>query len=382
MLHSGVVRRYFCLMGLIGGFLGATTALSLAESADKDALQILTGFGAYKISQSEAFFKPYTSETGTKINAESRKGMLKRLRKWKEKSAPKADVVNLSAYEAETACSEGLLSSFGADDISPAPRGISLNRDFLGNSLMDCAVPTVAWSSLMAIKPGKFDKAKPRGWADFFNVKKFKGKRSLQKSARFTMEMAAMASGAKERDVYKRLGTIAGQKRAFAQLDKIKDSVLWWEDAAQSVENLRDDEVVMGSAYNGRLFNAIVGDGLNVQLVWQGQIYDYDYWGVPLNASKRAEAVAFVKYATAPTRLAAQSGWMPYGPMRLSSLAHVGEHKVGKMKMSPFIPTSRAHLKRALKFSETFWRSEEGKALEQRFADWADGDLVWPDGKE
>ena len=380
MFGSGQFKLRSQIGVIFGGVLSASCLIFAASAfAEGETLKIYTSSGAYKLSQTEAFFKPYEETTGTKIMAEAQGGALKLLKKWKDGSEPEADVLNLSSFEAEQACNQGLLSAFSAQDIAPAPNGIKVDRDFMENSLMDCAVPNVAWSALLVVKPRKFPNKKPRGWADFFNAKDFPGKRSLRKSARHTMEMALLSAGVNRKDIYENLASIEGQKKAFAKLDGLKEQIVWWESGAEAIDHLKSDEVCMGVAYNGRLFNAIIGDGLDVQLVWQEQIYDFDYWAVPLNAKHQEQAKDFVKFATAPERLASQASWMPYGPMRASSLQFIKEHAIGKMHMGPYIPTSRAHFKTALKFNEGWWQSEEGRVLEARFQDWLSGSLTWPE---
>jgi len=360
-------------------FVGGINTVTYADLGAN--LKIFTGSGAYKISQTEAFFKPFEKQTGTKIEVRSGPNPLELLKNWNKDIKAKGDVINLTSYEAQEACDAGYLMTFNAQDISLDAKETPITQDFLANSLFDCAIPTVAWSALMVVKQSKFKKAKPRVWADFFNPKKFSGKRSLKKSAQHTLEMAIMADGVPANEVYEVLSTIEGQKRAFAQLDKIKDLITWWETGDQSIKNLSQDDVSIGTAYNGRLFNAMIGDGLDVTLVWQGQIYDYDYWGIPHNTPHRDQAVAFVKFATSPQQLAAQSSWMPYGPMRTSSLSFVKEHSIGKMHMAPYLPTTKAHFIKALKFQERWWRSNDGLEAQKRFTNWLQGSLVWPDKK-
>jgi spermidine/putrescine-binding protein len=48
--------------------------------------------------------------------------------------------------------------------------------------------------------------------------------------------------------VYEMLGTDAGIDRAFAKLDTIKDSTVWWESGAQPPQLLADGEVTMTTA--------------------------------------------------------------------------------------------------------------------------------------
>ncbi len=368
VFFRGQVFAVFCVL---------FSSVGLAE--DTQDLKIYTSSGAYKISQTKAFFEPFEKTTGTKIEVVSDANGLDLLKTWVSQSSSEGDVINLTSYEAEQACDKGLLVSFQEQDIAPGADGSPIMKDFLGNSLMDCAVPNVAWSALMVVKHTKFEKQKPRSWADFFNAKKFSGQRSLKKSARFTLEMALLADGVAPSQIYDELSTVKGQKRAFGKLDIIKDLIVWWETGQQAIDNLALEDVSMGTSTNGRLFNTIIADGLDVTLVWQGQIYDYDYWGIPLKTAHRDQAMAFVKFATAPEQLAAQSSWMPYGPMRASALKFVKEHEIGKMHMAPYLTTTKAHFRKALKFEERWWRSKAGQEVEKRFEEWVNGSISWPE---
>lgn len=366
-------------LSLLVGTACAIGMLSSADAAEGNSLNISTFGGAYKISQEKAFFEPFTKMTGMAISVKEQVNPLELLKEWKSASAAGADVIDLSAYQAEKACDEGYLSPLNETHIAKSSNDEPIAKDFIADSLMDCAVPSVAWSALMVVNNGKFTKNKPRTWADFFNVKKFPGKRSLKKSARHSLEMALMASGVQPADIYFTLSTIEGQKRAFDNLDNLKDHIVWWDNSAAAISNLKTEDVVMGLAYNGRLFNAIIGDGLDVTLVWQEQIYDLDYWGVPVNSTKQEKALEFVKFATEPKQLAEQSKWMPYGPMRASSLEFVNTHSIAGVHMAPYLTTTKAHFHKALKFNEGWWNSEKGKEAEARFQQWLTGEISWPE---
>ena len=363
-----------CLMALLWSSpLAAETSTQLKVS---------TWAGAYKISQEKAFFTPFSEKTGTKLVVSTHERPLDLLKKWKESGTNSHDLIDLSAFEAEKACDAGYLLSLNEDEIAKGANGEKIEKDFMSNSLIDCAVPSVAWSALMVVKNGTFKKKKPRSWTDFFNIKKFPGKRSMKKSARYSLETALLASGVKAEDLYFNLSTIEGQKRAFQKLTSLKDNIVWWETSSDAIKNLKQSVTVMGLAFNGRLFNSIIGDGLDVTLIWQGQLYDLDYWAIPSNAKNRPGALAFINFATEPKQLAEQSKWMPYGPMRVSSLKFIGKHNIANIHMAPYLPTTKAHFQRAIKFNEGFWESTKGKELETRFKAWLDGSLSWPDKGE
>ena len=75
-------------------------------------------------------------------------------------------------------------------------------------------------------------------------------------------------------EVYEVLSTPEGVDRAFKKLDTIKKDIVWWEAGAQPPELLANGEVIMTSAWNGRIGNAIK-EGKNFKIVW-------DYPGVRL----------------------------------------------------------------------------------------------------
>jgi len=56
-------------------------------------------------------------------------------------------------------------------------------------------------------KPGVFRPAarSARSWADFWDIRKFPGKRGLRHSAKYTLEIALLADGRRTKDVYARL---------------------------------------------------------------------------------------------------------------------------------------------------------------------------------
>ena len=95
---------------------------------------------------------------------------------------------------------------------------------------------------------------------DVCDLKKFPGKRSLQKKPINNLEWALIADGVPAGEVYDVLSTEEGVQRAFKKLDTIKDSVIWWEEGAQPPQLLADKEVAFASAYNGRIFNAAVNE--------------------------------------------------------------------------------------------------------------------------
>src|SRR5205823_919921 len=120
--------------------------------------------------------------------------------------------------------------------------------DFVPGSISECGIGIFAWSQAFVYDADKVA-GTPGSWADFWNVKKFPGKRGLRRSAKYTLEIALLADGVAPDDVYKLLATRQGVDRAFRKLDQIKADTIWWEAAPQPALFLAANRVVMSSSY-------------------------------------------------------------------------------------------------------------------------------------
>ena len=86
------------------------------------------------------------------------------------------------------------------------------------------------------------------GWADFWDVAKYPGKRGLHRGVRGNLEFALIADGVSPGDVYKVLATSEGVDRAFRKLDQLKPYIVWWQDDAEAARILASGDVLMTSA--------------------------------------------------------------------------------------------------------------------------------------
>lgn len=348
-----------------------TTALSgLAVTASAQELTIMSWGGAYGISQVEAYNKPFASERGVTVNMVDADNPAKPIKAMVEANNVSVDVADVEMSDAVRLCDEGLLEVIDHSALPAAPDGTAATDDFIDGALAsECAVANIVWSTVFAYDSDKFAETPPDSIDDFFNLEDFPGQRGLRKSAKANLEMALMADGVPADEVYDVLATDEGVARAFAKLDTIKDSVVWWEAGAQPPQLLADGEVVMSTAYNGRIFNAAIGEGKPFEIVWDGQVMDFDLFVIPRGAPNKDLAMEYVAYATDTQRLADQAKWISYGPARLSSGGLVGMYQDGETEMAPHMPTAEANLGNALVNDFEFW-ADRGTELEERFNAW------------
>jgi len=230
----------------------------------------------------------------------------------------------------------------------------------------------MAWSFAIVFDKTKFRKRFPASIKDFFDIKKFPGRRSLPKRPQYTLELALLSDGVATDNVYPSLETEEGLQRAFSALNKLKDRIVWWSKGSEPFAHLNDKTAVMATAFNGRIFTEVATNRTPLEIIWDGQIYDTVFWSVPKSSQNKKKAIQFIKFATSPTQMAQQSMLYPYGPLRKSAIPLVGKHTKADIRLNRFLPTHPDNLKNALRFDSRWWEQHE-KNIEEKFENWLNG---------
>ncbi|MFN3987768.1 MAG: extracellular solute-binding protein [Rhodocyclaceae bacterium] len=362
MKHS--FRHTALATALVAG-LGFTAATQAQE-----ALNIVSWGGAYTESQVKAYDEPWIAKTGQRINNIDRsETALAGLRAQVQAGNITWDLVDMLPADAKIACAEGLIEPLDHDALlDPAPDGTAASKDFIPGSLDECYVSSIVYGTIVAFNTTMFPEGnRPSSIADVFDLQKFPGKRALQKKPINNLEWALLADGVPRDQVYELLATPAGVDRAFAQLDTIKSEVIWWEAGAQPPQLLADKEVSFASAYNGRIFNAQVVENQPFEIIWDGQIFEFDGWVVP--KGKLDKVKDYLRFATDTQRLADQAKFISYGPARTSSSALVSTHATAGIDMKPHMPTYEPNFANALPKDDEFW-ADYLDELTERFNAW------------
>ena len=173
------------------------------------------------------------AQDGGKRARQQRGGGLDELRDQVQTTNVLWDVVDMEYSDLIQACDEGLLEQI---DYSILPNA---DADFVEGALGDCGVGTYVWATVYAYDKNAFPDAAPTKVADFFDLKNFPGKRGLREDPRGTLEWALMASGVPASEVYDTLATPQGVDRALEELDKIRDSIVWWSAGPEPARMLK-----------------------------------------------------------------------------------------------------------------------------------------------
>jgi putative spermidine/putrescine transport system substrate-binding protein len=342
----------FCVTAAVS--IGLCLAL---PAAAQGTLTVTSWGGAYSKGQEKIFIRPFEHATGNKVLQDEWDGSPAKIRGMVETRQVTWDVVDVEPSHALEGCDEGWLEKIDYARLGGRDR-------FIDGAAMECAVGTIVFGTIYAYNTDKFPNGGPQTMADLWDTKRFPGARALRKSPKTTLEFALIADGVVPKDVYKVLGTRAGVDRAFKKLDQLRPDVkVWWTAGAQPPQLLADGEVVMTTAWNGRIYDAVKSSGKHFKIVWDGQGLDFNLWAIPKGTKNLALAQQFVQFTVRPEVMVTQSQYVPYGPTLKAAMSQV------PASIQADLPNAPANAKNAFVVSSQFWADHE-EELTERFNKW------------
>ena len=343
----GRKRRWAALAGSVA--LIAATAVHAETS-----ISLLSFGGAYQEAQRKSMFEAYTAKTGNKVVEQEYGGEIAKIKAMVESGNTTLDVIDVDAPTALQGCDEGIYMTMDWSKIGD-------RSEWLPGTATDCAVGTIVYATVVAYDAAK-TKTPPTKMADIFDPKMFPGKRGLWKSPYGNMEFALMADGVAVKDVYKVLGTPEGVDRAFKKLDLIKKDIVWWEAGAQAPQLLASGEVVMTTAWNGRIYNANK-EGKNFKIVWDHAMLDSDLWVIPKGAKNPQASLDFIKFTVQPDVLSGMPKYIPYGPVRTTAVPMIAPD------IADNLPTTPKNMTDSFTLDNGFW-ADHNDEIRKRFTTW------------
>lgn len=333
--------------------VGCSALILFAGAASARDFTIAGWGGNYQDAQREAYFAPFAQANKLKLVETTYLGGLAELKAMSDNANVTWDLVIAGGTDAQLACDEGLLEEIDWASLPNADKLIDAAK-------FECAVGSVVIGNGLAYNAQALPQA-PTGWADFFDLEKYPGKRGLSKFPYMNLEYALLGDGVPLDQVYEVLATPEGVDRAFATLDKIKSELQFWEAGSQPVEWLVANNVVMSTSYNGRIITA-KNEGKPLEFVWPGHVYNIDVWAIPKDAPYKEEAKRFFDIANDAAAQAKFSTAMPYGPTNADALALVAPAAVKDLPAGD-------NIAQALFYNDAFW-IENAQDLQERWTNW------------
>ena len=342
----------FC-RGLAIGVAALALAGTAAQARD---LTIVSFGGNFQDAQRDLFFKPFAEKLGKPVLDESWDGGYGVLQSKVKAGTPNWDVVQVEAEELALGCADGIFEKLDWDKLG--------GKDaYIDSGVSDCGAGHIVWSVAIAYDGNKLTGDVPQGWADFWNVEKFPGKRAMRKSAKYALEAALMADGVPMAEVYDVLATPEGVDRAFAKLDELRPNLIWWEAGAQPLSMLQTGDVVMSSVYNGRITGLNKTEGTNMKLVWNESIYAVDSFVILKDAENKDAGMDLIAFANAPENLSKLPEFIAYGaPVKAAA-------EMVDAKYAPDLPTYADNLAVSIPLNVDYW-IDNSEELTERFNAW------------
>lgn len=340
---------------ILAGSLVAGLIAGGAGSAVARDLTVVSWGGNYQDAQRKIYFEPFAKLTGKRVLDETWDGGIGVITSKMKAGAPNWDAVQVEAEELALGCADGLYEKLDWSKLGG-------KEAYLPAAVSDCGVGAIVWSTALSYDADKL-KTAPTSWADFWDVKKFPGKRGLRRGPKYALEFALQADGVPADKVYETLATPEGVDRAFKKLGELKPNIVWWESGAQPLQLLSSGEVVMTSAYNGRISGINKTEKKNFKVVWPGSVYAVDSWVVLKGAENKDAAMDFIAFASKPENQQKLPPFIAYG------LPNNEAAKAVPADLQADLPTAAANIEKALPLDVDFW-VDNSEALTQRFNAW------------
>lgn len=330
--------------------LRAAILLSLAASMPAAAQTTITfaSFGgAYQAAQRKALLDPIEKALNITIKEDTLTGIAD-VRAQVGAKAVKWDVADLGGVSCARGAAEGLFEPLdykviNTDGIDKAMAA----KDWIG---------VIYYSTVIAYNTQKYGNNGPQSWADFWDIKKFPGTRSLGRGAAETFEIALMADGVDPQKLYP-----LDVDRALKSLEKIKKNVVaWWASGAQSAQLLKDGEADMVAIWNGRA-GAVIKDGAKATINYNQGIFNIDCLVIPKGSKNAALAQKVIAMMVSPELQANIPALIDYGPINSKAFdtGKIPEAAKASINSSPVNAAKQTNM------NFDYWRENLNKLTER-----------------
>jgi putative spermidine/putrescine transport system substrate-binding protein len=223
------------------------------------------------------------------------------------------------------------------------------------------SIDMLPYAQIIAFRTDAFGGRKPNGWKQFWDQKAFPGPRTMSSGTGGLvpeLECAEIAAGTPVDKVYP-----IDIDAAYKSLALVKPAVVkWWTAGAMPAQMLADKEVLLATAWNGRI-DAIQRSGSPVEIAWDQGMLRTDVWAVPKGAANRENAMKFSAFITLPEAQARLSMLIPYGFVNSQATKYLSAERLKKL------PTAPAIRERLFVYNSQWW-ADNTDAVAKKWASW------------
>lgn len=259
-------------------------------------------------------------------------------------------------------CDGEMYSSYrlGRDKfLAPIDFGI-VDRSLIGyGDVHDFGLANYSYSYVIGYDHEQFGKNPPKSWADFWDVKKYPGKRTLYKWMSANLECALLADGVPPEQLYP-----LDVDRALRKIEELLPHIAThWSTGAESQQLIRDGEVSMAQLWHTRAELVKNDTGGRIDWSFDGGIVSPSVWMVPKNNPAGAKAaMQFIAYALRPEVQARLMEVYNMGPVNLAA------NELLSPQLQAINPTAPDNLKKQVSLNNKWHAEHYGETLERYLA--------------
>lgn len=306
--------------------------------------------GSYRDSVKKALVDPFSKETGIEVTIIDTPDLAK------VKAQQMTGNVTWDVFDAP-----GALGASGSKSglWEPMPSELTRSKDYVpGIPHWPDLAPFYLWAGGVGWNPQRFGAPgagrAPMNFAEYWDVKKFPGMRTLRSRPSETFEAALLADGVPPHKLYP-----LDVDRAFKSLDRIKAHIgKWVTETPQAITLLQTGDVNYSYVYASRVRTQTGG---KYAFSFQQDLIGLEYLAIVKGAPNKAEAMKFVAFAMRPDRQAALMDLLGNIPASLKARSMVSPDAA---KWMPDTANPRNVI-----LSDEYW-ADQFAPLNVRFKEW------------
>ncbi|MEQ1806667.1 MAG: ABC transporter substrate-binding protein [Burkholderiaceae bacterium] len=294
-IHSPVRRK---LVASAAGAAASPALFWIHKASAAEQVIVRTPGGVFDDVKKETIYDPFRKETGIEVvPVAATTGKLMAMMKSGQNELDLIDTGDSTLLELEKG---NYLQPINYDEFkytNPADIDPVVKRKYQ----VGCFIyAMVLGYNTKAIASG----TEPKSWAEFWDLKKHPGRRTLPDMASGTpsLEFALIADGVPMDKLYP-----LDIDRAFKSMSRIRSAIpKFWDTGALSSTLLADNEVSMGALWSTRIGVAI-DQGASLGIQWNQNALLAQAYGIPVGAKNLANAKKFIDYSSSAE---SQARWL------------------------------------------------------------------------
>jgi putative spermidine/putrescine transport system substrate-binding protein len=338
-------RRSFLKTGLALAGAAGLGVVSSARAAQ--TINVTCWGGDYETGIREIFATPFAAETGIAVRLINNADLAKMKAQIDSKNV-QWDVFDSIGPQITAGAKQGLWM--------PIDEKIVNRSDLISKGGVDY-VGTYLFAGGIGWDPKRFAQGKhPSDFKEFWDVKRFPGKRGLRPRISENLEMALVADGVAPNKLYP-----LDVERGFKALDRIKPNIQRWiETTPETITLISNQEVDFDYTYLSRVLPA-QKNGTSVQFSLAQTINSLEYLAVPKGCPNPEAAMKYITFCLRPDRQAAFSSRLNFAPNTRSALPMLD--KTAKAILPDLTNPRNVILDDA-------WWADNYDTLQKRFTEW------------